>query len=92
MHVTQDNLWLCADCLQTAVNDDYSGLDYYYSEPESTRRMKAIKVGLGELGPNLVPDFDSETGKGIDEFSSVGCDCCGISLAGTMHRFAILGD
>ena len=92
MRVIQDNIWLCADCLQAAVNDDYTGLDYYYREPEATRRMKDIERGLRNLGPNLVCDFDGESGEGIEEFSSLGCDCCGTALRGTMHRFAILGE
>jgi hypothetical protein len=92
MKVVQDDLWLCVDCLSAAVNGDYTGLQYYFKEPEATRRTEAIKAGLAKLGPHLVPDFDSETGEGIREFSSCGCDCCGSGLAGTMHRFAVLGE
>ena len=92
MRVIEDDLWLCVDCLFAAVNDDYTGLDYYYREPEASQREQRIREGLTKLGAHLVLDFDSETNEGIDEFSSVGCDCCGTSLAGTMHRFAILGE
>ena len=91
MYVEKGDIWLCADCLQAAVNDDYTGLDYYYEAKEAEERETAIRKGLNKLGPNLVPDFDSETDDGIEEFSSCGCDCCGSGLAGTMHRFAVLG-
>ncbi len=90
MQVVQDNLWLCEDCLFAAVNDDYSGLDYYYNPEDAEKRMQEIKAGLAEL-PYLAPNFDSETGDGIDEFSSRRCDCCGSNLAGGRHRFAQLG-
>lgn len=92
MRVIQDDLWLCVDCLFAAVNDDYSGLNYYYSPAEAQKREKAIRVGLQELGPHLVPDFDTETDEGHETFSSRGCDCCGSDLAGEMHRFAVLGE
>ncbi len=91
MQVIQDDLWLCPDCLQAAVNDDYSGLDYYYDEDEAKQREAEIRAGLQQLGPHLVMDCDQETGEGHREFSSCGCDCCGSSLAGEFHRFAVLG-
>ena len=49
-------LWLCSDCCVAAVNDDYSGLDYYLSEAAATRRMDLIQRELAKL-PGLVPDF-----------------------------------
>lgn len=64
MKVIQDDLWLCTDCLMAAVNDDYSGLDYYYKEPEATERMNKIKAGLHRLGPHLVCDVNPETWDG----------------------------
>src|SRR5208282_5813182 len=91
MEVVQDNLWLCEDCLFAAVNDDYSGLDMHYSPEEAETRMQEIQAGLKELGW-LTPDFDSETGEGIDDFSSRRCDCCGSNLAGERHRFTVLGE
>jgi hypothetical protein len=90
MRLDRQDIWLCVDCLVAAVNNDYTGLDYDYSEPESTERMNRIKLGLAELGPHLVPDYDSETGEGVREFSSAWCDCCKTILAGTRHRFATL--
>jgi len=91
MDIVQDNLWLCDDCLFAAVNDDYSGLDMHYSPEEAETRMQEIQAGLKELGW-LTPDFDSETGEGIDDFSSRRCDCCGSNLAGERHRFTVLGE
>lgn len=91
MYVDRDDIWLCPECTIAAVNGDFTGLDYHYSEPETTERMNAITAGLEQLGPHLVPDFDSETGDGHEEFSHRGCDCCGSGLAGEFHRFAILG-
>jgi len=90
VHVTIDDLWLCDDCLMVAVNDDASGLDYHYSPDEAEARLRAIEDGLTALGPDLVPDFDSETGDGIDYYSRVDCDCCGTNLHGQRHRFAVL--
>lgn len=91
MKVIRDGLWLCVDCLFAAVNDDFTGLDYHYSRDEADKREKQIRKGLCALGMNLVPDFDSDSGDGHEEFATMGCDCCGSRLAGEMHRFAILG-
>ncbi len=92
MNVVRDDLWLCVDCLMVAVNGDASGLDYSYGEEEAVEKLAAIEAGLERLGAHLVPDFDSETGEGHEEFSARGCDCCLSHLAGELHRFAILGD
>ena len=92
MRVIQDDLWLCTDCLIAAVNDDYIGLDYYYDKEDSTKREKVIRAGLTKLGPGLVWDANSETGEGIEEFSSRHCDCCGTHVAGQRERFIILGE
>lgn len=91
MKVIEDDLWLCTDCLFAAVNDDYTGLDYSYSKPEAESRERAIRKGLADLGPNLVYNADSETSKGMNEFSHRPCDCCGSALAGARERFAVLG-
>ncbi len=92
MRVVRDDLWLCHDCLFAAVNGDFTGLDAHYQKDESERRMVAIVAGLDRLGPHLVPDFDSEKGEGVEDFSRRVCDCCGTRLAGTRHRFAVLGE
>lgn len=127
MKVIESDIWLCPDCLQAAVNDDNTGLDYHYNETEADQKLKDINEGLERLGPNLVPDFYSEDidptdifkrdawvkavtehdedgswltwaqselnrcGYGTQEFSTNQCDCCLTYLAGTRHRFAILG-
>ena len=91
MIILFDNLKFCFDCLFAAVNDDYTVLDYNYSSEEAAVRMEVIQAGLRKWGPHLVPDFDSETGDGIEEFSSAPCDCCGSRLAGERYRFVVLG-
>jgi hypothetical protein len=75
-----------------AVNGDFTGLDYSHQEPEATERMNEIVAGLEKLGPHLVPNFDSEKSRGVEEHSTRSCDCCGTHLHGSRHRFAILGD
>jgi hypothetical protein len=92
IEVVQDDIWLCVDCLMAAVNGDFTGLDYSYTEDEAAERHGEIVAGLDALGPGLVSDFDAETGDGIEEFSCHGCDCCGSRLAGQLHRFAVLGE
>jgi hypothetical protein len=90
MRIKHDNLLLCADCLQAAVNDDYTGLDYALAGHDADARAETIREGLRALGAGLVPDFDSETNDGIDEFSRTPCACCKTRLAGKRHRFATL--
>lgn len=94
MRVVRDDLWLCVDCLLATVNGDLSGVEYSHGvgTPKTAARCAEIEAGLDALGPHLVPDFDTDTGEGHEEFSACGCDCCGSPLAGEMHRFAILGD
>ena len=77
--------WLCVDCTLYACNGDLSGID-------SDARAKQVEEGVCSLGNHIVPDFDSETGEGHDEFSNVGCDACGSGLAGEFHRFASLAE
>ena len=82
MEVKISDLWLCQDCLFAAVNGDM---------PEDPATAEKVSKGLAALGPHLVPDFDSETGSGINEFSWRTCDCCNSPLGGSRHRFAVLG-
>jgi len=90
MKVVKDDIWVCPDCLQAAVNGDLSGLD---NDPETAdARAKAINEGLAAFGPHLVPDFDTESGEGISEFSRRSCDGCGDHHHGGRHRFAVLGE
>lgn len=90
MRIAQDDLQLCEDCTIAAVNGDFTGLDYSYGEPEATERMREIEIGLEKLGLYLVPNYDSEDNTGIEEFSTLACDCCGTHLAGSRHCFATL--
>jgi hypothetical protein len=87
MKIVRDNIMLCDDCTIVACNGDTSGI-------ETDERVKDVEDGLARLGPNLVSDFDSETGDGIEEFSWRGCDCCDENRrkGGRLHRFAILGE
>lgn len=85
MQVVKDNLWLCSDCTFVACNGSH-GMDI---KPEE---LAIVEAGLAELGPHLVPDFDSEEGIGCTEFSSRQCASCLSNLAGYRARFAILGD
>jgi len=61
------DLWLCTDCVQIAVNDDASGLDYYYEPDEAARRLREIEAGLEAL-PGLTPD---------DQDGQMECRECG---------------
>ena len=81
MKVLTDNLMLCSDCTQVACNG---------TNGAELLDKQATLDGLSKLG-HLAPDFDSETGSGIWEFSSRICDSCGTSLAGYRARFAELG-
>lgn len=91
--VTHDDLWLCPTCAIAAVNGDFSGIDNEPNEERREAEYKAVCDGLDALGKlgNLVPDYDSETGEGTNEFSSLRCDCCD-GLPGSRTRFAILGE
>jgi len=87
MKVIIENLALCTDCTMAAVNDDYTSLDYHYSQEESETRMQEITAGLAKLGPGLCYDGSQED----DEFSARQCDCCGTRLAGQRSFFCVLG-
>jgi hypothetical protein len=97
MQIIRDEILLCDDCTMVAVNGDYSIFDYQMNgrgaEAEAKRdaRIAEVDAGLAALGPNLVPSFDSETGKGCEEFTWRACGCCGSKLAGGRHEFAVLG-
>ena len=81
-----ENLRFCHDCMIAAVNDDYTGLDYYLGEPEATNRMNHIQESLEKLSGRPVYTGDD------DEFSSRACDCCGENLAGERFGFSLLID
>jgi len=84
MVVEQNNLWLCPDCMIVAVNGDESGV-------ESEEVIAQIREGLADLGPHLVPSFDSDTEDGIVQRHGC-CDACGRSFWSRWHRFAVLGE
>lgn len=87
MKIVRDDLWLCVDCTVWACNGDASGI-------EGDDRVQAVQRGVAKLGRHLSANFDSNADEdsGIREFSRCGCDACGSPLAGTMHRFAVLGE
>jgi len=84
MKVIRDGLLLCGECLQAAVNGDYSCLDYYYDEAEADSRMAEIQKGLDRLGTGLT------MGDNDFEFCKTPCDCCGTRLHGYRHEFCVL--
>lgn len=87
MHVLNDDLFLCSDCTQAAVNDDYSGISYHYTrELDVDQRIVEIKAGLEKLGPHLHPG-DQE-----DEYSTRQCDCCGDYSGGRRQQFIQLAE
>lgn len=75
-------LWFCQDCTIAECNGDYSGMN------EATERE--VRAGLAELckAGHLAPNFDSNAGEGLEEFSRRDCDACGTHLAGYRARFA----
>lgn len=85
MRVVNDAIWVCADCLLCLCNGDTSGID-------SDRRAAAVEEACADMGPHIVPNYDSETGAGMDEFSCFACECCDSPLAGSRHRMALLGE
>ena len=85
MRVIQDDLMLCSDCTMVACNGSH-GLDI---DPE---QLKRTETGLAKLGKHLVPNFGSETGDGLESFSTIPCDSCASGLAGYRARFSILGN
>ena len=92
MEVIRDDLWFCDECTLYAVNDDLTGIDYYLSGDAAEKRAKEVRKGVHSFGRNLVPDFDSNTGEGLNEFSSRRCDACNQpNAAGARTRFAVLG-
>jgi len=78
---------VCIDCIMAIANNDFTGLDYHYSEDEASTRMDEIKQGMAELGANIVC-----MDEGTDEFCVMPCDCCGSKLAGERHYVADITD
>lgn len=78
-------LWLCVDCTMGECNGDLSGM--------AEERGAEVGEALKAMPQHLTAHFDSETGEGVLEFGRPygGCSCCRSPLAGTFHRFAVLG-
>lgn len=85
--ILDDSFMVCIDCIMAIVNDDYTGLDYHYSEQESNQRMKAIQDGISNTEGQIVTGDELN-----DTFSHKPCDCCGSNLAGTRYHCRVLGD
>ena len=81
------NYKVCDDCIMAIANNDFTGLDYYYSEEESRQRMEEIEQGMEELGPNIVC-----TDEEPDDFCISSCDCCKTQLAGKRHHVTDISD
>ena len=89
--IIQDDLFLCRDCTLAAVNNDYSGLQYFLSDQNLANRIEEIIEGLKSVEGILIIFSDSEGNCENDLFSRSRCGCCGSNLAGNRTRFAILG-
>ena len=85
------NLSVCTDCYYCHhygdIGDVYS-LDDADAVETHLHRNAVVTDALAALGPDVVDNCDSETGRGIDGFSSTACDCCGSSLGGKRYRLA----
>jgi hypothetical protein len=82
----QREFWLCECCTLAAVNGDPCQCDEH--DKDVTRGLDR----LSEFGC-LSPNWDPETGVGIEEFSESGCDCCeeNADKGGSLHLFVTLG-
>lgn len=86
MRVVRDGLLFCPCCTLMACNGDTCDCG------DDPRNHPAGLVGAVGDCTHLVPDFDSESGRGIEDFTWRGCDGCGSHLGGSRHAFAILGE
>ena len=83
MRVAERNIWVCQDCTFIECNGT-SGMD------ATAEQIAASLEGLERIGPYLAPDFDLETGDGINEYSEKTCHACRTRLSGYRARFARL--
>jgi hypothetical protein len=78
-----DEYYVCGECAQVVCNG-LGGMDL---DPE---REEEIIEGLGQIEGHWAPNWDSETGEGMLEFSWRQCDGCGTNLGGERLRMAIV--
>lgn len=64
------DLWLCDECAQGEVNDDYTSLTLYLSGVALDNRIATIKERLNNLG-SIAPMWAED----CECFDT--CDCCG---------------
>lgn len=89
--VVKRDLWLCEDCTIVAVNGDSSGISDNGRVAEVDAGLERIGRELGWMSPNYTIDDFGEASDGVYDFCAWTCDSCGTRLAGSRHRFAILG-
>ena len=80
-----DGLRFCQCCLFAALYGDACDCP-----DEHDGKVTAGLDRLTSEGGHIVPAFDSDTGRGCDEFSWHACDCCRSHDGGSRHEFAIL--
>lgn len=83
--IERDAIELCEDCTIIAVHG--------YSDTASDEQTSASLAGIDRLqrdGGHLVPSYDGETGRGIEEFTWRPCACCCSKLGGSRHEFATI--
>jgi len=85
MKIIDDYFLVCADCIQAIVNDDYTGLDYYYNEAEATEREKTIREGIKKVDGHIVCNNENPI-----TFTHLICECCGNRLAGERFICSVL--
>ena len=78
-------VYLCPDCTQAAVNDDYSGVQFTHGSGDACdARILEIATGLDALGWLLCDDDDRYHG---DDMSLDPCACCSGPRHGERTRF-----
>ena len=87
MKILDNDFMVCTDCLMAIANDDYTGLDYYYSPGHAEQRKAEIISGIESAG-GYISCGDSDRD---EEFSSRSCDCCGYRLAGSRTHCIVMG-
>lgn len=88
VEVVRDGLWFCDCCVLAAVNGD----DSICCDEKHAHQVAAglDRLTAADTGGHIVPDYDSETGEGIEEFSWRSCACCDDGKGGSRHRMAVL--